>query len=54
MVTVLVTRIWPDKLGNTVPHDFDDLAAANEYADRLRTDGLIVCVKVGKRIKRVL
>ena len=53
MATVLVTRVWTDKLGKTVEHDFDDLKAANEYVKRLRRDGVVGCVKVGKHIKRV-
>ena len=51
---VLVTRIMGDHLGRTVRKDFDSLEQANDYADLLRPDGVVVCVKVGDKIKRVL
>ena len=53
MTTVLVTRVFDSELGETKRKEFDDLAAANDYVDRLRPDGVVGCVKVGDKIKRV-
>ena len=53
MTTVLITRIFAGELGETKERSFDDLAAANDFVDRLRPDGVVGCVKVNDKIKRV-
>ena len=59
MTIVLVTRVENDCVGKPERIEFASFAAANDYADSIEAlkkggrNGLVGCIKVANKIKRV-